>query len=102
MFVYNFAMQTKYNTDMKKQLHTILILALSCLFPAVAFADEAPDSLAADETPTELHEIVVEGANQSTSAEVSTYIPMKRAKNAAQDATSLLFHMSIPDRKSVV
>lgn len=89
-------MQTKYNTDMKKQLHTSLIIILSCLFPAASLADEAPDSVAADDTPTELNEIVVEGSNQSTTAEVSTYIPMKRAKNAAQDATSLLFHMSIP------
>lgn len=75
---------------MKKYLPFLFLL------PFAAFADEAPDSVAADETPTELHEIVVEGSNQSLNAEVATYIPVKRAKNAAQDATSLLFHMSIP------
>ena len=71
-------------------------LLFICLSPLAVFAEEPTDSVPDDETPTELKEIVVEGANQSTSAEVSTYIPMKRAKNAAQDATSLLFHMSIP------
>lgn len=44
----------------------------------------------------ELGEVVVEASNQRTNAEVSTYIPMIRQKNSAQNAVSLLYQMSIP------
>lgn len=43
-----------------------------------------------------LDEIVVEASSQRINAEVSTYIPMTRQKNAAQNAVSLLSMMSIP------
>lgn len=44
----------------------------------------------------QLDEVVIEAANQRINAEVSTYIPMSRQKNAAQNAVSLLSQMSIP------
>lgn len=44
----------------------------------------------------ELDEVVVEASNQRINAEVSTYIPIARQKNAAQNAVSLLSMMSIP------
>lgn len=47
---------------------------------------EATDSI----KERELDEIVVEASNQRINAEVSTYIPMARQKNAAQNAVSLL------------
>jgi len=53
---------------------------------------ETPDSIKTQE----LDEIVVEASNQRLNAEVSTYIPMARQKNAAQNAVSLLSMMSIP------
>ncbi|MDE5793288.1 MAG: TonB-dependent receptor family protein [Muribaculaceae bacterium] len=43
-----------------------------------------------------LSEVMVEASNQRTNTEVSTYIPMARQKNAAQNAVSLLSMMSIP------
>lgn len=53
---------------------------------------ETPDTI----TAKELDEIVVEASNQRINAEVSTYIPVSRQKNAAQNAVSLLYMMSIP------
>lgn len=53
---------------------------------------ETPDTI----TAKELDEIVVEASNQRINAEVSTYIPVSRQKNAAQNAVSLLSMMSIP------
>ncbi|MDE6557303.1 MAG: hypothetical protein K2K55_10135 [Duncaniella sp.] len=43
-----------------------------------------------------LDEVVIEASNQRINAEVATYIPMTRQKNAAQNAVSLLAMMSIP------
>ena len=37
-----------------------------------------------------LSEVMVEASNQRTNTEVSTYIPMARQKNAAQNAVSIL------------
>lgn len=53
---------------------------------------ETPDSLKTQE----LKEVVVEGQLQRTSATVSTYLPTKRQKNAAQTGPELLNHMAIP------
>ncbi len=53
---------------------------------------ETSDSIRAQQ----LDEVVIEAANQRINAEVSTYIPMSRQKNAAQNAVSLLSQMSIP------
>lgn len=44
----------------------------------------------------QLNEVVVEASNQRINAEVASYIPMGRQKNAAQNAISLLSMMSIP------
>lgn len=53
---------------------------------------ETSDSIRAQQ----LDEVVIEAANQRINAKVSTYIPMSRQKNAAQNAVSLLSQMSIP------
>lgn len=71
-------------------------ILLSILFAvtttAVMAQSETPDTI----TAKELDEIVVEASNQRINAEVSTYIPVSRQKNAAQNAVSLLYMMSIP------
>lgn len=71
-------------------------ILLSILFAvtttAVMAQSETPDTI----TAKELDEIVVEASNQRINAEVSTYIPVSRQKNAAQNAVSLLSMMSIP------
>lgn len=54
--------------------------------------DVIEDSL----STTELNEVVVEALMQKTTSKVSVYIPGVRQKNAANDATSLLNLMSIP------
>lgn len=67
------------------------LLALLCIL----FVKAAPDST--DTISVQgLKEIVVEGQLQRTSATVSTYIPTKRQRNAAQNGPQLLNHMSIP------
>ncbi|MDE5608389.1 MAG: outer membrane beta-barrel family protein [Muribaculaceae bacterium] len=53
---------------------------------------EATDSIKMQE----LDEVIVEAANQRTSSNLSTYIPMTRQKNASSDAISLLSQMAIP------
>lgn len=53
---------------------------------------ETPDSI----TTRNLDEVVVEAQLQRTSATVSTYIPTKRQRNAAQNGPELLNHMAIP------
>ncbi len=55
-------------------------------------AQEVQDSIKAQE----LNEVVVEAANQRINAEVSTYIPIARQKNASQNAVALLSQMAIP------
>lgn len=69
----------------------IFIITLFCALCAFA-QNEIPDSIKGQE----LQEVVVEAQMQRTNAEVSTYIPMARQKNVAQNAVSLLFQMSIP------
>ncbi|MDE5635362.1 MAG: hypothetical protein K2I52_03525, partial [Muribaculaceae bacterium] len=54
--------------------------------------NEVKDSL----STTGLNEVVVEAQMQKTTSRVSVYIPTERQKNAANDATSLLNLMSIP------
>ena len=52
---------------------------------------EATDSI----KTLELNEVVVEARNQRLGAEVSTYIPTSKQKNASQTATDLLNRMAI-------
>lgn len=56
---------------------------------------EATDSI----KTLELNEVVVEARNQRLGAEVSTYIPTSKQKNASQTATDLLNRMAIPQIK---
>lgn len=56
---------------------------------------ETPDSINAQE----LEEVVVEGRNQRLGAEVSTYIPTSKQRNASQTAAELLNRMAIPQIK---
>jgi hypothetical protein len=63
---------------------------------------QAKQSRAAQSEPTDslthdLQEVVVEAQNQRTSATVSTYIPVAKIKDAAQDAIDLLQRMTIPE-----
>lgn len=69
----------------------VTISAILCAINAMAH-DEYTDSIKTQE----LKEVIVEGQLQCTSATVSTYIPTKRQKNAAQTGPELLNHMSIP------
>lgn len=57
-----------------------------------AFAEEPTDSIKTQE----LNEVIVEARNQSLGAEVSTYIPTSKQKNASQNAADLLNRMAIP------
>lgn len=57
-----------------------------------AFAEEPNDSIKTQE----LNEVIVEARNQSLGAEVSTYIPTSKQKNASQNAADLLNRMAIP------
>lgn len=69
------------------------LLALSMLFTFVAMGQSTmADSIKAQE----LKELVIEGQLQRTSATVSTYLPTKRQRNAAQNGPELLNHMAIP------
>lgn len=69
----------------------ILLLAMVSTGSTSALTTE-PDTLKS----RELNEVVVEAQSQTTSATVSTYLPTKRQKNAAQTGPELLNHMSIP------
>lgn len=72
--------------------HTLLLPAFAAA-PLLAMAQSAePDSVRAHE----LDEVVVEASNQRTSSNLSTYIPVARQKNAANDAIALLSQMAIP------
>ncbi len=75
---------------MNKLLIPFITFAITPLFAMAQ--SEVTDSIKTQE----LDEIVVEAANQRINAEVSTYIPMARQKDAAQNAISLLSIMSIP------
>ena len=70
---------------------SILIMALFCALSVLA-QEESPDTISAKE----LGEIVVIAQNQRTNSTSSTYIPMKRQKDSATDAISLLSQMAIP------
>lgn len=73
--------------------YKIIILIFCAIIAQNIMAQaETPDS-----TKTQkLNEVVVEGQLQRTSATVSTYLPTKRQKNAAQTGPELLNHMAIP------
>ena len=71
----------------------------SILFAMIASSvmaqTETPDSINAQQ----LEEVVVEGRNQRLGAEVSTYIPTSKQRNASQTAAELLNRMAIPQIK---
>ncbi|MDE5829549.1 MAG: outer membrane beta-barrel family protein [Duncaniella sp.] len=70
-----------------------ILLPIVILFSLSAWAQ----SEQADTTMvTDLDEVVVEAANQYTTANVTTYIPQSRQKKTATDAVSLLNKMAIP------
>ena len=71
-----------------------ILMSTFCAFVAItAMAQiETPDSTKTQE----LNEVVVEGQLQRTSATVSTYLPTKRQRNAAQNGPELLNYMAIP------
>lgn len=62
-----------------------------CTFSVIA-QSETNDSIKTQK----LNEVVVEGRNQRLGAEVSTYIPTSKQRNASQTATDLLNRMAIP------
>lgn len=71
---------------------------------SILFAMIATSVMAQTETPDsikmqELEEVVVEGCNQRLGAEVSTYIPTSKQRNASQTAGDLLNRMAIPQIK---
>lgn len=73
----------------------ILISALA-LTPLFAMAQSTePDSIKTQG----LDEVVVEARNQRLGAEVSTYIPTSKQRNASQTAADLLNRMAIPQIK---
>lgn len=76
--------------------HRILI-ALFCFYVAIAAMAQSAtaDSIKAQE----LSEVVVEARNQRLGAEVSTYIPTSKQRNASQTAADLLNRMAIPQIK---
>lgn len=70
-----------------------ILLPIVILFSLSAWAQ----SEQADTTMvTDLDEVVVEAANQYTTANVTTYIPQSRQKKTATDAVALLNKMAIP------
>ena len=71
----------------------ISVLAFTPLFAMGQSAE--PDSIKTQQ----LDEVVVEARNQRLGAEVSTYIPTSKQKNASQTATDLLNRMAIPQIK---
>ncbi len=72
------------------------ILWVSLLLTGSAMAQSTePDSIKAQV----LNEVVVEARNQRLGAEVSTYIPTSKQKNASQTAADLLSRMAIPQIK---
>ena len=69
---------------------TSIILSSFAAIPV--YAQEQADTLKTQE----LNEVVVEARNQRLGAEVSTYIPTAKQKNASQTAADLLNRMAIP------
>lgn len=78
---------------MKKRFINSILLAM--IASSVMAQTETPDSIKAQE----LEEVVVEGRNQRLGAEVSTYIPTSKQRNASQTAADLLNRMAIPQIK---
>lgn len=78
---------------MKKRFINSILLAM--IASSVIAQTETPDSIKAQE----LEEVVVEGRNQRLGAEVSTYIPTSKQRNASQTAADLLNRMAIPQIK---
>lgn len=68
------------------------LLAIALAFRPASYAQNQTDSIESQQ----LGEIVVEAQMQRTSPTVSTYIPTKRQKNAAQTGPDLLIRMGIP------
>ena len=66
-------------------------ILLAMIASSVMAQTETPDTLKAQE----LEEVVVEGRNQRLGAEVSTYIPTSKQRNASQTAADLLNRMAI-------
>lgn len=69
------------------------IIGFIILFFAITrlYAQENNDTVA-----LQLNEVIVEARNQRLGAEVSTYIPTTKQKNASQNAADLLNRMAIP------
>lgn len=74
-----------------------IIYSIICVMVAstIMAQTEFPDSV----KTRELEEVVVEGRNQRLGAEVSTYIPTSKQRNASQTAADLLNRMAIPQIK---
>lgn len=71
----------------------VFLLSILIAFSLSAAAQtEQSDTISVNE----LDEVVVEAANQYTTANVTTYIPESRQKKTATDAVSLLNKMAIP------
>ncbi len=70
----------------------LLFSGLSLFATCVMAQNENADSI----STKDLNEVVIEGQLQSTSSQVSTYIPTSKQKNASQTATELLNRMAIP------
>lgn len=70
-------------------------ILLAMIASSVMAQTETPDSIKMQE----LEEVVVEGRNQRLGAEVSTYIPTSKQRNASQSAADLLNRMAIPQIK---
>lgn len=66
------------------------------MLPLGAFAQTAETDTVKSQ---QLEEVVVEGALQSASATMTTYIPTKKVKSASQNAIDLLQRMNIPSSK---
>lgn len=79
-------------TDLNPDMKLFVTISLMLLIALVAVAQEQADTL---KTQT-LNEVVVEARSQRLGAEVSTYVPTAKQKNASQTAADLLSRMAIP------
>lgn len=78
-------------------MERMLFLVMAVAFGLPAMASEPADSLAADMEAVELKGVEIEAKMQSTSAKGSVFIPTKQQRDAASNATDLLFRMGIPE-----
>lgn len=75
------------------ELMRYFLSIILAIFPLISWGQDVdPDTIKTQQ----LSEVVVEAEMQRTSANVSTYIPAKRQKEASQDAVALLSQMAIP------